>query len=288
MGKKRELVMRLYSSRRLDEKFARSQLDALIHFAGGIFLPERCDVYEPLREKFDPMQLEDPVRWLTTPGGDFKFRRTRPVGIFGFLENNLFGPAWVRDTKKGPRQELKPTVPEPIFCTRWVVWINTTAALKRGSGFLEEFLVTLFRSSECDYGFLTPQPDYDRKNYLISEDSLGTSMKYIGDDPEKGIPGLYWMNLFGPLYVNWFGKERFDELPCTTKEFLQGGLAFIQFGKSPDAWPSAEVAAHQRKAIEILGERAFFDISRPDRALVTPFGKPAGVSRPTTSVSHIQ
>jgi len=251
-------------------------------------MPERCDVYEPLREKFDPEHIEEPIRWLTTRGGDFKFRRTRPVGIFGYLENRLFSPTWIRHGKKGPWEELKPKVPEPIFCTHWVVWINRTAALKLGVDFLEDFLLTIYHASESDYGFLTAEEDHKDKNYLRydADDPIGG--KFVGDDPEEGIPGLYWMNLFGPLYVNWFGKERFEGLPSTATKFLPDGSVFIQFGNSPDAWSSGEVVAQQRKAIAILGQQAFFDISRASRKLETPFSGQEGMSRPTSSVEHIQ
>jgi hypothetical protein len=288
MGRTRTLVLELYSRRRLDEEFAQAQLRALTHFREGIFLPERCDVYEPLRETFDPTRLEEPVRWLITPGGEFKFRRTRPVGIFGYLENKLFPQVWLRDSKKSPRQEVRPTVPEPIFCTQWVVWINRTAALKQGFRFLEDFLLTIYRASESDYGFLAMEEDRQEKNYLRYDRDDAIGGKYVGDNPEKGIPGLYWMNVFGKLYVSWFGKERFEQVPSTAMKFLPDGSALIQFGNSPDAWSSAEVTAQQHKAIQILGEQAFFDISHPDRTLLTPFGRQGEAARPETLTSHIQ
>src|SRR3990172_5488928 len=117
MAKKPLLVLEVYSRHPLTSDFSAKQIKVLVEFGGGIFMPEKCDVYEPLREKFDPVNIDTPVRWLTHPGADFKFKRNRPIWIEGYIHNGKFPQMWIREGRHKPRVELKPTVPEPIFCT---------------------------------------------------------------------------------------------------------------------------------------------------------------------------
>jgi hypothetical protein len=269
MAEKQYIEMKLFSRRPLDADFAKAQLRFLATFSEGVFAPEKCDVYEPLKQKFDPADLEVPVRWLTQPGGECKFKRTRPVSIEGYIANLRFAPLQVRPTEKSEWHEFVPSVPEPVFCTRWTLWIDLAAVRKKGLDILKRFLVEAFRVAEADYAFLTTEADYKGKNFSVSRDSQGTLEEFVGDDPEKGIPGLYWMNLFGPLYVDWFGGERLKALPATV-ESQPGGAVFIQFGATPEEAEGIDARQSQRAAIAALGNDAFFDISCPECALRVP------------------
>jgi hypothetical protein len=142
---------------------------------------------------------------------------------------------------------------------------------KKGVGFLKEFVLATFDAAEGDYAFLTTEADYMRKNFLVTEDDQGSTEEFVGDDPEKGLPGLYWMNLFGPLYVQWFGADRFKRAPATTVEEYPDGTVFLQFGESAESCESAEVLQRQLETREVLGDSAFFDIARMNRPLATPF-----------------
>jgi hypothetical protein len=84
------------------------------------------------------------------------------------------------------------------------------------------------------------------------------------------VPGLYWITLFGPRYVSWFGTERFTALDATVETLSDGGR-LVQFGESPDDACREETLRRKRAAIEVLGDDAFFDLTRPDRVLRTPY-----------------
>ena len=271
MSKRPVFELKVFSRCPLDDTLAAKQIKTLVEFGGGIFTPEKCDVYEPLREKFDPDNIEAPVRWLTYPGADFKFKRSRPIWIEGYIHNAKFAQTWIREGRNKPRVELKPTVPEPIFSTLWTAWIDMIALQKKGVEFLKEFVLATFHAAAGDYAFLTPEVDYIHKNFLVTEDDQGTTEQFVGDNPAKGLPGLYWMNVFGPLYVEWFGLHGLKEVPATVVEPHPDGALFLQFGESPDLCESAEVLEQQLRAREILGDSAFFDIARPNRSLATPF-----------------
>lgn len=270
MPKVEWLTMELYSRRLLDADFAGRQLRGLALFGDGVFRPERCDVYEPLREKFDLDDLSKPIRWLVQPGGEFKFKRNRPLRIQGYISNKLFPQMRGRAHRAAEWEDFKPSVPEPLFCTQWAVWIDSAAAQEKGAEFLRCFLTEMFRTSEADYGFLTTESDHKAKNFLVQRDSEGTVEKFVGDDPEKGLPGLYWLNVFGRVYVDWFGRERIKQVPATLIQENPEGSVLLQFGDMPADSETPEVRRRQQAAIGILGEEAFFDITQPDRTLAIP------------------
>ena len=266
------LVMELYSRQALTKSFAEDQIRALIEFDGGIFTPERCDVYEPLRERFDPQQLDKPVQWLTIPGGEFKFRRYRPFRIQGYIQNAGLATMWIHDNKDNSVVQFEPKAGDPVFCTRWVSWLDLAVAQKKGSSFVKAFFRHIYKASESDYGFLTTEEDHKKKNFLVIQVNDGTRERFVGDNPEKGLPGLYWLNMFGPIYTNWFGIDKVNKLAGQLEEIetLSDGSVLVQFGESAASCESDEIISRQRNAIQILGEQGFFDISRPDRMLETP------------------
>lgn len=77
---------------------------------------------------------------------------------------------------------------------------------------------------------------------------------------EKGIPGVYWGNYFGPFYVEWFGRAKFETLPCVEKRWLDTGGIFFTTAPTPFDWDTPEARQLQQAVKEHLGADAFFDI----------------------------
>lgn len=82
----------------------------------------------------------------------------------------------------------------------------------------------------------------------------------VGVELEKGIPGVYWGNYFGPFYVDWFGREKFETLPCVEKRWLDTGGIFFTTAPTPFDWDTPEARQLQQAVKEHLGADAFFDI----------------------------
>lgn len=61
----------------------------------GFYCPEKCDVYEPIREPFDPDDLSVPIRWLSQTSGRVMMKRTKPFRYEGFVENMRFSNYWI-------------------------------------------------------------------------------------------------------------------------------------------------------------------------------------------------
>jgi hypothetical protein len=82
----------------------------------------------------------------------------------------------------------------------------------------------------------------------------------MGTALQTGVPGVYWGTYFGPFYVDWFGRERFETLPCVEKRELPTGGIFFTTAPTPFQWDKAETRAMQRGVMEHLGADAFFDM----------------------------
>jgi hypothetical protein len=82
----------------------------------------------------------------------------------------------------------------------------------------------------------------------------------VGVNLAKGIPGVYWGNYFNRFYVEWFGREKFDDLPCVAKRWMPGGGIFFTTAPTPFEWNTPEAVTLQNAVKRHLGEDAFFDI----------------------------
>jgi hypothetical protein len=163
-----------------------------------------------------------------------------------------------------------PTVPEPRLVSSWTVWIEYNQRGKLDVDLVRTFLFGICDVSRADLGFLATDADYANKNRRVEIKRWGTSERFVGDDPEKGLPWLYWMNVFGKLYVDWFRAGLVYRIPATVNEFRADGSVLLQFSDTPEASESQAALAMQKAARDILGDDAFFDSARPDRLLSIP------------------
>jgi len=69
--------------------------------------------------------------------------------------------------------------------------------------------------------------------------------------------GIFWLTYLNKSYVDYFGGERFDGLPCKKIDGLDGVL--IELGRTP-----ADVSVSREEAERMLGEDSFVDPSRAD------------------------
>ena len=267
---KNTIIMELYSAEEVTPESARLQIHALSNFNEGIFRPEQCDTAEPLRERFDPSDISEPIRWLTQLGADFKFKRLKPRRIEGYISNRHFAQTWTKETKRGPWVHTVPKVPEPLFLTSWTIWFDWDYLRTVGSNTLQRFAVEMFLVSRSEYGFMTSESDHKSKNFLIRGLPSGaTSSMFVGTNPQYGIPGLYWLNLYGPQYAAWLGPQ-IAAVPGAVKPIGNGSIS-IQFGDSPEGAETQDVLTREREAVTLLGWEKFFDVRQPERKPVSPF-----------------
>lgn len=244
-----KLVFALFSRKPLMESVARRQIAALVSFRGGIVCPDKWGEFEPLKAPFDVKDFSIPVRCLAKPHGEFLYRKGKPVQLSGEIWNRTHPPT--------------ARFPSPLFTNYWtgrfeVKWVATV-----GIQTVQDCLYELFRTSCSDFGFLTAEIDLKAKN------TSAGSFSYQGMKLEDGVPGLYWLNLFGCGFAKWLGLDTFpSQLAESTT--LCGDAWSIRFSATSEGCRDIDILQKQRAAIEWLGADRFFDIRSPDRKLSPP------------------
>ena len=86
----------------------------------------------------------------------------------------------------------------------------------------------------------------------------------------EGLRHAFWRMWFGRPYVQFFGRDRLEEVPAYHSAPLDPDGFFIQVREKPDTWntPEAQRAALALKSA--LNPRAFYDATNPEAVLETP------------------
>lgn len=106
--------------------------------------------------------------------------------------------------------------------------------------------------------------EYDGKNM----DHTGGA-RAVGVDIGASLPGLYWSNFFGKLYVDLIGLNRLLSAPAYEVRKLGNGV-ILMLSASPWHWTTREYAEAERQVLQHLGEHYFFSKQNPDRETVGP------------------
>jgi hypothetical protein len=266
----RSLSPKEYSRCLRDTEFASKSSERLLQFIAnydhGFYCPEKCNVYEPIRDTFKPSDLSIPIRWLSQASGRVIMKKLKPFKYEGFVENHRFSNHWINNNKVP-----EPRPADPIFLTEWCLWFQIKLLEIKPIDEIVRFFIDLYLVSEGDYGFLTMQEDHENKNYLIMTDPNGeTYSSFIGDSLEQCLPGVYWANIFGRLYVKWFGENKFRTLPCYRRDRLSDGSYYVQCSNDLFYYKKTDVVSYEKEIINHLGKDAFFDIREPDKICQVP------------------
>jgi hypothetical protein len=251
MPKVNYLTMRFYSRKSLDTKRAEALLSFLDTYSKGKLMPEKYDLSEPLKKGYSHANKVELIEWLSRRGGNVQLKRVKQIRYDLLISDNA-----------QKNINLDGTLFSSIIQTELIFWIDNNIIQSQSAKGLKTLLIRLSFILESDFSFITSMKDFDSKNHL--EIDLGnTSIEaYIGETIEKtGIPGLYWINVFGKEYVNWFGKEKFKKIDCSIQE-LKKGYILLQYCEEPSECQKKSTLIKQQKTKEILGEHAFFNLSK--------------------------
>jgi len=114
------------------------------------------------------------------------------------------------------------------------------------------------------------EDDHKLKNFLVTKGDGWVNTKFVGDNLEVCLPGLYYANYFGPLYVDFFGKKRLKTAPCLDRVQLARDAWYLQIADNLDYYKTVEREAATNSLTDHLGRDAFFDISDPFRRCRVP------------------
>ncbi len=221
--------------------------------------PDRCGVYEPFRTPFALTELEPAIRMLVN---EEKQRLTpdRPSGDVFLVHKKKPRCTYYISWSRGPYT--------PFGSSSWHVegsyiqdprrlnaWLHFSFALL---GRLDAWYARFHLNEERDHKntvrwLAPPRPGFP--NGVEVERGIGGALY------EGGIPGVYWGNYFGPFYVEWFGREKFETLPCVHKQWLDTGGIFFTIAPTPCDWNTPEARATERQVREHLGADCFADIA---------------------------
>jgi hypothetical protein len=238
-------------------------------FRNGYFYPEKCDVYEPIGEIFEYKEIEKYSSWLAHPSGRILLKKIKVPKYLADIENRRHIMAWEED-EKNKWARIK-ALPDPLFIAKVRFEANKikTKIPEKLNAIIDLFR-GIYELLDADFGCICQKREYDKKHFLITEDRGFEVTQYIGKDPEQGIPGIYWITVFGRDYVNWLGRKKLESLKSFHKESLKNGTLLIQAAEDINYFDSEEGQKIADNIIDTLGRNKFFDIRNPDRKCVLP------------------
>lgn len=252
-----QLTVTIYSRAAFDtEERARELVDYLL--AQPRFAPDKAGEYDPYR-RLTPERVEQAVASLAALAQK-EIDPERVLAMFSFVRS--------RNPSCSFRVEWS-TLPHTAFSlSTYSVEDKYVRKAEQLEEWLE-FIAGLVERHEAWYARFSLDEERSAKNFLQWSTTGGhaPSPEYrvtgrggaIGVKLEESIPGVFWGNYFGPFYVDWFGREKFDDLPCVEKSWLDSGGIFFTTAPTPFDWNTPEARQMQQAAMEHLGHDAFFD-----------------------------
>lgn len=95
------------------------------------------------------------------------------------------------------------------------------------------------------------------------------SIRAVGRDFGRYLPGVFWLNFFGRPYRQLIGEERLRSTPASQVAMVDHGV-LIGLGLEPTDWDTAEYATAEQRVRDHLGAQVFYSKAEPDRPTVAP------------------
>ncbi len=268
-GKMPELWGRVYGRAAFDtEERARRVLELLCRHRR--FAPDRFGEYEPLRA-LTPERMEQAVSLIVQR----LLQETNPQRAWSMVLFHRTRRPRCAYTVSWGRLSERPF--EVSFYDIEQDFVRRGEQLEEWLGFAFELLAL----HDAWYALFALEEERQHKNILhwrsrhpraVDPQKGVEGGRGVGVRLEEGIPGVYWGNYLGPFYVQWFGRDRLESLPCVEKRWLETGGLFFTTATSPFDWDAPPARELQRKVKEHLGAEAFFDMEavRQKLALLEP------------------
>ncbi|HEV2119310.1 MAG TPA: hypothetical protein VGS11_04295 [Candidatus Bathyarchaeia archaeon] len=226
-------------------------LEILLRFG---FVPERFGDEDPPKRKFDRLSTAEFLNVWETHPGQLVIEKHGSRGFQALAHLNV-----------------NPYVVMPTYL---VFYLHDEYFDKESPGnfllFAEE-MYALFKPVHGDIGHYQ---DRKAKTFTRTPIIMGKvrtyAEGYIPANPTWGLPGIYWANFLGPIFVDFFSKEKIETVPCYSKKRLADGGYLILTSESPLDYSKVETKQLERTLTKYLGEDTVFDKTRPDIVLRSP------------------
>jgi len=216
------------------EKKARDFFRILLE-QGGPFIPERISQTEPVRGCFNRECLDDAVRLWLEGGKDPEWHYSTPI----MINRKPFRVQSMVIWNRGARATFNSLS----------LWIHQKFLSQKGS--VESLLhlgEQLFSFSGALYGYIS-RTDVEEAQFVP-----GTL--------QTRLPGVFWANYFGPLYVDFFGKNTLSCAPCCDRKIYPHGGMLLMTSQSPTTLEVTADRESETKLRTYLNHDAFPDLSK--------------------------
>lgn len=215
----------------------------------SLFRPQLWGISEPLRNVFSRADYKNMERvWSERKG--LLFRQQSPQAWLS-LE-------WWTEVKYPGRLSME-------------IEVSFFESMENIQAFLD-FSTALFDWGDMVYGFAVHQAAYERKNVLPKPIMIGGKLiKVGGTDIRACLPGIYWANFFGCIYVEWFSLDRILDAPCYMHLPLSDKGVLLLTASTPLLHDTEKVQRQEATLRSYLGDDAFFDKFNLMRPCRSPF-----------------
>jgi hypothetical protein len=130
-------------------------------------------------------------------------------------------------------------------------------------------LYSLVPDSDVLWGAAWDTDEFRASNLHDDEDGVWA----LGRDVRRSLPGLFWLNVFGPPYVDMIGRGTLSTAPATAARV--GSSVVVELYPSPGDWATASGRDARKRVLGHLGRRFFYDRNAPNQETSAPdFGLP--------------
>lgn len=230
----------------------------------GTFLPEKYDLYEPIKESFIANDIAQPVKWLSQPGSNILFKKNKPYNYYLVIENNHFSPVWEGGVFKKSIKNY------PYFLKTLRMYIDINKFLKNHSKeLLISFYYDLFKVFKGQYGFMMLEDEFKQKNQIASIEKGVNTTKYIGTNIYECLPGIYWINSFGNKYKEILNFGILENKPPIEIRKFEGEGIHIKMDEDFNYYKSR--FNDDIEIIKNLNDKAFYQRGQNRDIYVTPW-----------------
>lgn len=116
-----------------------------IEYKNGLIIPDRCDVAEPIRDKFIPDKYQTQIKWLSQLGSALYLKKTKGLSYECFIENKHLMMIW---DEKG---DMKiPVISDPEYLCEFKLFINYNVLKNIGTEIIIELYNDLIKLFDSD------------------------------------------------------------------------------------------------------------------------------------------
>jgi hypothetical protein len=130
------------------------------------------------------------------------------------------------------------------------------------------FFVALVGAVPLRYAHARTRAEFEAKNMFRQRHTA----KAVGVNLKRSLPGLYWLNFFGPDYTELMGRACLAAVPAPIVESVGDGVC-VGLGDTPLDWNTEGYKQREAAVVAHLGAEYFFSKSDPNRTTRAPIFK---------------